>query len=56
MTLAEALEAALDGKATRQDVIAAIDAELAQEYQMVKGEGAGQYTFDMPAETQLAMF
>ncbi len=28
MTLAEALEAALDGTATREDVIKAIDAEL----------------------------
>ena len=59
MTLAEALEAALDGKATRQDVIAAIDAELAADpepYSMVEGEGAGQYTFDTPKDSQLAMF
>lgn len=34
MTLAEALEAALNGTATRADVIKAIDAELSKGYEM----------------------
>ena len=58
-SLKSTLEAALDGKATRQDVIAAIDAELAADpepFDMVEGEGAGQYTFDTPKDSQLAMF